>query len=153
MNLKDLKELIDLIRGTEVAEIELQEGDFRVRVRRVEGTVSSPAPAPLARTARPDLQPGHEPLSPIGEDEKYFLVRSPIVGTYYRSSSPDSDPYVEVGETVKKGQVLCIIEAMKLMNEIESELDGRVVEICVEDSSPVEYGQTLFKIEPLQNPV
>jgi len=88
----------------------------------------------------------------MGEEEKFLLVRSPIVGTYYRSPSPDHDPYIEVGDAVKKGQVLCIIEAMKLMNEIESEFDGRVVEICVEDSSPVEYGQTLYKIEPLHKP-
>lgn len=155
MNLKDLKELIDLLRGTELTEIEIQEGDVRIRVRRNEQSSLPPPSAPAPRTGqapRAEREAASEQPVPMGEEEKFFQVRSPIVGTYYRSPSPDQDPYVDLGDTVKKGQVLCIIEAMKLMNEIESEVDGRVVEICVEDSSAVEYGQTLFKIEPLHKP-
>jgi acetyl-CoA carboxylase biotin carboxyl carrier protein len=152
MNLKDLKELIELIQGTEVAEVELQEGDLRIRVRRGEPTVltSSLPTSKAVASSRPEASSAMEPAAPIEEEQKYFIVRSPIVGTFYRSASPDSQPYVEVGDQVKKGQILCIVEAMKLMNEIESELDGCVVEISVEDASPVEYGQVLFKVEPLQ---
>ena len=82
-------------------------------------------------------------------DDKYFTVRSPIVGTFFRSPTPGGELYVEVGDVVKKGQILCIVEAMKLMNEIESEIDGKIVEALVEDSQPVEYGKALFKIEPV----
>jgi len=82
-------------------------------------------------------------------EEKYHIVSSPIVGTFYRAASPDAEPYVNVGDIVKKGQILCIVEAMKLMNEIESEIDGKIVEILVENGQPVEYGEALFKIEPV----
>jgi acetyl-CoA carboxylase biotin carboxyl carrier protein len=152
MNLKDLKELIELIQGTEVAEVELQEGDLRIRVRRGEPTVlaSSLPSSKIVVSSRQEAPSVMEPSAPLEDEQKYFLVRSPIVGTFYRSASPDSQPYVEVGDQVKKSQVLCIVEAMKLMNEIESEVDGRIIEISVEDASPVEYGQILFKVEPLQ---
>lgn len=155
MDLKDLKELIALIQGTEVTEVELVEGDFRIRVKRG-GSNSLPtygSSGPSSEISESQKSASKEEAPPsLQEEQKHVLVRSPIVGTFYRSASPDSQPYIEVGDQVKKGQVVCIVEAMKLMNEIESELDGRVVEVCIEDSSPVEYGETLFKIEPLLKP-
>lgn len=152
MNLKDLRDLIELIRGTEVTEIELTEGDFRVRLKRGETPQLSTVLAPMTPSPQRVQPPTHadgEPEAHVIEDQKCFSVRSPIVGTFYRSSSPDAEPYVDVGTTVKKGQVLCIVEAMKLMNEIESELEGRVLEICKEDGSAAEFGEVLFKIEPI----
>ncbi|HET6371368.1 MAG TPA: acetyl-CoA carboxylase biotin carboxyl carrier protein, partial [Nitrospiria bacterium] len=120
MNLKDLKELIELIQGTEVAEVELQEGDLRIRVRRGEPTVlaSSHPSSKIVVSPRQEAPSVMEHSASLEDEQKYFLVRSPIVGTFYRSASPDSQPYVEVGDQVKKSQVLCIVEAMKLMNEI-----------------------------------
>jgi acetyl-CoA carboxylase biotin carboxyl carrier protein len=150
MDLKKVKELIDLMKETGVAEIEVEEKGVRFRVRRGEAVSSfSPSSVLQGAPSRPDVQETVESPASVPEEQKYSVVRSPIVGTFYRSASPDSQPYVEVGDHIKKGQVLCIVEAMKLMNEIEAETEGSVAEICVEDGSPVEYGQTLFKIDPL----
>jgi acetyl-CoA carboxylase biotin carboxyl carrier protein len=153
IDINNLKSLIDLIKDTDVSELEIEKGGVRVKIRkslnspstglrRIQEAVSASIPsAAMARDAAP-------PVSEAIED-KYSVVCSPIVGTFFRSSSPGAEPYVNVGDTVKKGQILCIVEAMKLMNEIESEVDGNIVEIMVDDSQPVEYGETLFKIEPV----
>ena len=105
--------------------------------------VSAPAPVASPEPATQDTKPAPPAASVVGDE-----IKSPMVGTFYLSPAPDADPYVEVGSAVKKGQVLCIIEAMKLMNEIESEHDGKIVEILVENAQPVEYNQPLFRIEP-----
>ena len=103
-----------------------------------------PPPAPA-----PDAAPPPPPAVKPAEDKKTFTVNSPFVGTFYRSASPDSPPFVDVGQVVKKGQVLCIVEAMKLMNEIEAEQPGRLMEVLVQNGSPVEYGESLFRLEPV----
>lgn len=144
MELEDLKELIELLRGTDITELQLEKDGTKVKIRRekllssIEMSVQRPA----------DI---HEKVIQQTEEDaqRLITVTSPIVGTFYRSSSPDALPFVEVGLRIKKGQVLCIIEAMKLMNEIESEVDGIVVKALVENGHPVEYGEPLFLIEPI----
>lgn len=151
---KQIQELIDLLRRNNLTELEFERAGVRVRVRHEAGTKSVPAPAAEASQTAP--QPGAQPVGTVGavpEDTAGMVtITSPIVGTFYRSPSPDADPYVEEGEYVKKGQVLCIVEAMKLMNEIESEVDGRIVRILAESTKPVEYGQPLFLLDPKAAP-
>jgi acetyl-CoA carboxylase biotin carboxyl carrier protein len=158
MNLKELKELIDMLKDTDISEVEIERSGVKVRLRKGGDVTFHPAmprmeyppsaivaPAVSAEPAAPASVP-EKPAEPAKSSQ--IKVASPIVGTFYRSSSPDKPAYVEVGDTVKKGQILCIIEAMKLMNEIESETAGRIVQILVENGHPVEYGQPLFVIEP-----
>lgn len=145
MNLKELKEIIDLFTSREsIEELEVEKTGVRLRIKRASSqspTVSIAAPA--ATGAVSAVSAPH--LVPQVIDE-LFYVKSPIVGTFYRSPNPNSDPFVSVGDTVEKGMVLCIIEAMKLMNEIESETAGEVVSVLVESGQPVEYGERLFAI-------
>lgn len=144
MNLKELRELIALLQGTDINEIEIERAGSRVRLKRgkaVEVEIER-------KLAEPQKKGVSKEVGGIPEGERLITVTSPIVGTFYRASSPEAKPFVEEGERVKKGQVLCIIEAMKLMNEIESEVDGKVVRILVENGHPVEYGEPLFLIEP-----
>lgn len=141
-------DLIELIKQNNLAELELEREGFRVRLRREVGPASA---ASIARDAVSAVQevPAERRVEVVADEmPARVIVRSPIVGTFYRSPSPEADPYVEEGDLVKKGQVLCIVEAMKLMNEIESEVDGRVVQILAESTKPVEYGQPLFLIDP-----
>jgi acetyl-CoA carboxylase biotin carboxyl carrier protein len=150
MNLKELRDLIALIQGTDISEIELERGGTKVRIRR-----GAPLPEWREEPAVPPRMmaaPAQEPRpvgAPIPATDRLVTVNSPIVGTFYRSPSPEAQPFVEVGDQVKKGQALCLIEAMKLMNEIESEADGTVVKILAENAQPVEYGEPLFLIEPV----
>ena len=146
MNLKEIKELMELMRQMEVSELEIERSGTRLRIKAGRGLAESPPMAPPVIPARRSAE--EEPLRAAQpEPERGVLVRSPIVGTFYRSASPDGPNYVEAGDVVKKGQILCIVEAMKLMNEIESEVDGRVLEVLMENARPVEYGQPLFRIE------
>ena len=147
---KQIQELIDLLRRNNLTELEIERDGFRIRVRHEVGAKTVTTSIQDTIQLLPQ-QPAHMavPSSPLSESTAGFVtVTSPIVGTFYRSPSPDADPYVEEGDVVKKGQVLCIIEAMKLMNEIESEVDGRVVKVLVENMKSVEYGQALFLIDP-----
>jgi len=148
MNLKELKELIELVKSTEVAELEWERSGVRVRIRR--GEPPRPIATEAAIVGRSPLPPGpaEQPESAAGPAGSGVLIRSPIVGTFYRAASPEAPPYVERGDRVRRGQILCVVEAMKLMNEIESEVDGVVSEIFVENARPVEYGEVLFRIEP-----
>jgi len=155
MNLKELKELIEMLKDTDISELEIERSGVKVRLRKGGDVTFHPAmprmeypPAAIVAPAIPEPQlPPTEPQpEPAGTNQ--IKVTSPIVGTFYRASSPEKPPYVEAGDIVKKGQVLCIIEAMKLMNEIESETTGKIVQILVENGQPVEYGQPLFVIEP-----
>ncbi|MEX5214850.1 MAG: acetyl-CoA carboxylase biotin carboxyl carrier protein [Nitrospiraceae bacterium] len=144
---KLIQDLADLLRKNNLSELEFEREGLRVRLRqeyttKPAGTV--PSEPVVGQT--PSL-PSYI-ATPPADTRGLVTITSPIVGTFYRSPAPDADPYVEEGDTVKKGQVLCIVEAMKLMNEIESEVDGRVVKILVESAKPVEYGQPLFLIEP-----
>lgn len=145
---KTLQDLITVFQAAGVSDLEVERNGLRIRLRR-EG-------AGGAHTAVP-VSPGHgaapsETLPADSSTEGLVTMRSPIVGTFYRSASPYSESYVEEGAYVKKGQVLCIVEAMKLMNEIESEVDGRVVKILLENAKPVEYGEPIFLIEPGAQP-
>jgi acetyl-CoA carboxylase biotin carboxyl carrier protein len=134
MDLRKLKTLIDLVAESGIAELEVTEGEDRVRIAKF-----SPAPAAPTSSAAP--VPAPEPV-PTGH-----VVKSPMVGTFYRSPSPGAAAFVELGQTVKPGDTLCIIEAMKLLNEIEAEVGGVVKEVLVENGQPVEYGQPLFVID------
>jgi acetyl-CoA carboxylase biotin carboxyl carrier protein len=152
MNLSEIKQLIEMINGSDLQETIIEEGDFKITLRRFS---SSAAPAPIfpVQTAIPHtvIQPAEQfqPAAPKSEQLTGLVdVRSPIVGTFYQAASPDTPPFVSVNDTVKKGDVLCIIEAMKLMNEIEAEISGTIVEILVENGQAVEYDQPLFRIKP-----
>lgn len=148
MDISQIRKLIRLIQSTDVTEIEVSEGDFAVRISRQQNGVvtTMAAPAPQAFASAPAA------AAPVAEnaaeEPAKHQVTSPMVGTFYRSPSPDSDVFVSEGSRVKKGDILCIIEAMKLMNEIEAEYDGVVERVLAENASPVEYGQALFIITP-----
>jgi acetyl-CoA carboxylase biotin carboxyl carrier protein len=159
MNQKELKDLIEFLIEKDIAEFELERGDVKVRIKRGESEVRIvPAAAPLAipAVAAPvavphayaaGVGPAASALAPAPvEEENLFIVKSPIVGTFYESPSPGSPPFVAIGDSVSVGQVLCIIEAMKLMNEIESEVVGEIAKKLVTNGQPVEYGQPLFAI-------
>ena len=151
MDLRKLKTLIDLVSESGVAELEITEGEDRVRIVNRNGaapvqvhqpvTVAQPRPVPVPA---PEVAPAPAPTAP---QQTGTPLTSPMVGTFYRAPSPGADPFVKVGDTVKKGQVVCIIEAMKLLNEVEADMDGTVKEVCVENGQPVEFGQSLFIIE------
>jgi acetyl-CoA carboxylase biotin carboxyl carrier protein len=167
MNQKELKELIDFLIEKDISEFELERGDVKVRIKRG-GDTAAPliahtlpiapvamAPAPIVPTTAP--HPGYAappavhppaPAPPAAMEEDLHQVKSPIVGTFYEAPSPGSLPFVKPGDQVAAGQVLCIIEAMKLMNEIESDATGEVVKVLVNNGQPVEYGQALFVIRP-----
>jgi acetyl-CoA carboxylase biotin carboxyl carrier protein len=143
MDLRKLKTLIELVEASGIAELEITEGEEKVRISRMgsAGQVAySPAPVQAA------MPLASAPAAPVAPVIQGHVVKSPMVGTFYRSSSPGASPFVEVGQTVKEGQTLCIIEAMKLLNEIESDKAGVVKEILVENGQPVEYGQPLYVI-------
>lgn len=152
MDLRKLKKLIDLVEESGIAELEITEGEEKVRISRSTPSmqISAPPavtypPQPAATTSPP---PTVTPATAAGEIlPQGHMIKSPMVGTFYRSSAPGSNPFVEVGQTVKEGDTLCIIEAMKLLNEIESDKSGVIKAVLVENGQPVEYGEPLFVIE------
>ena len=165
VNLEELRELIALMRDNELVELELEREEFRVRLRRESAGESSHAtsalPAPPAPVAPPPVpapvpppaptsaaHPGAQATTAASQDQDLHIIPSPIVGTFYRSPSPNADPFVKIGSNIEHDSVVCIIEAMKLMNEIQAEASGEVVKIYVENGQPVEYGQPLFGIKP-----
>jgi acetyl-CoA carboxylase biotin carboxyl carrier protein len=161
MDFEEIKQILEMMREHELSEFELERDNFKLRVRKNSGghwAVHAPAGgAPLAYAppayppAAPPPSPGSSPptvLTSADEEIELAVVKSPIVGTFYRSSEPGAKPFADVGDTVRKGQVLCIIEAMKLMNEINSEIDGEVVKVYVENGQAVQYGERLFAIKP-----
>jgi acetyl-CoA carboxylase biotin carboxyl carrier protein len=152
VTLDEIRELIQLVSDTGVAELEVQRGEHRVRIRRsfardqdivIPDQQSAAKPDPAAPTEKPAAQ------SEAPVEKEFVTVKSPIVGTFYESASPGTPPFVRVGETVQPGKVLCIIESMKLMNEIEAEIAGTVMSKLVPNGQPVEYGEALFAIRPL----
>ncbi len=151
MNLNEIKQLIDIVNSSDLQETIIEEGNFKIILRR---SASSAPPQTLAVqpsvTVTPLQTQSQTAAQPVKSEPISGLVdsRSPIVGTFYQSSSPDSPPFVAVNDIVKKGDVLCIIEAMKLMNEIEAEVSGTIVEILVDNGQAVEYDQPLFRIKP-----
>jgi acetyl-CoA carboxylase biotin carboxyl carrier protein len=175
MNFKEIQELIKLINKMNLTEFKMKDGDFELSVRtekysktKTTQVVSpsqqivpvatpsvqqvapppAPAPAPPAPAASAPAPKEEKSTKSSGDTSNYLEVKSPIVGTFYRSSSPDKPPYAKVGDTIEVGQVVCIVEAMKLFNEIESEVAGKVVKVLIEDAQPVEYDQVLFLVEP-----
>jgi acetyl-CoA carboxylase biotin carboxyl carrier protein len=157
MDFEDIERILELVRQHELAEFELERDGLKIRVRKAGGTFQvfppqmphAPIPvvAPVVNT--PIASPAVAPAIPAADEPELELavVKSPIVGTFYRSPEPDAAPFVEVGQRVKKDQVLCIIEAMKLMNEITSEYDGEIVSVYVDNGKPVQYGERLFAIK------
>ncbi|WP_374166650.1 acetyl-CoA carboxylase biotin carboxyl carrier protein [Arcticibacter sp. MXS-1] len=161
MDIKQVQELIRFVSKSGVNEVSIEEKDFKITIKTnqaptyVNATIPAPvvaAPqAPAAAPAAAEQAAPAAPKAPVAEAEdtsKYLTVKSPMIGTFYRSAGPDKPFFVNVGDEVKAGQVVCIIEAMKLFNEIESEVSGRIVKVLVENSSPVEYDQPLFLVEP-----
>jgi acetyl-CoA carboxylase biotin carboxyl carrier protein len=154
---EELCELIRLVGSTDVASVEIKEGDCRLRI---DGQQETPVPisagpvatVPLTKVVTEPQPAAAEPKATATEEteeeENLHYVTSPIVGTFYRAPSPDSDPYIKVGDFIEKGQVLCIVEAMKLMNEIESDASGTIVKVYQENAEPVEFGQRLFAVRP-----
>ena len=159
MEFDEINRILDMVREHELSEFELEREGFKIRIKK--GTpVNAPAPYPP-----PAVQPGAPPApvlarptspleavpsapQPSSDEVDFAVVKSPIVGTFFRAAEPGAPPFVDVGTTVKKGEVLCIIEAMKLMNEIDSEYDGEIVKVYVENGQPVQYGERLFAIKP-----
>jgi len=162
MNQKELRELIEFLKEQEIVEFEMERGDFKVKVKRAgaETHVShmvpdsryivhaaAPPAAPEA-VAAPVASAPAKPAKEAAPEEGLHIVKSPIVGTFYESPSPGSPPFVKVGDTVEAGQILCIVEAMKLMNEIEADAAGEIVKMLAKNGQPIEYGQELFVIRP-----
>jgi acetyl-CoA carboxylase biotin carboxyl carrier protein len=147
MDLRKLKKLIDLVQESGIEELEITEGEERVRINSGnKAPISSYTPAPMAHVAAPIGQPVAAAVVEAIPADEGFVMKSPMVGTFYRASNPESASFVELGQTVSEGETLCIIEAMKLLNEIESEKSGVIKKILVENGQPIEYGQPLFVI-------
>jgi acetyl-CoA carboxylase biotin carboxyl carrier protein len=160
MTFEDIKQLLEIVREHELSEFELEREDFKIRIRRQAGapvvTLAAPgapslpiatAPVPPPPSSAPPA--ASSPVAPPDEDDgeiELAVVKSPIVGTFYRSPEPSAAAFVEIGDTIRKNQVLCVIEAMKLMNEITSEYEGELVKCYVENGQPVQYGERLFAI-------
>ncbi len=159
MDIEKVKQLIELAEEKGLVELEIRDGDTHIRiVREVKPQGVEFVPVPAATSPPKPASSEPSPTNPVTSETVespapvragLHAIKSPIVGTFYRRPAPDQPPYVEVGDVVEPGQVLCIVEAMKVMNEIPSDIRGRIVEIPVEDAQPVEYGQVLFWIEPL----
>jgi acetyl-CoA carboxylase biotin carboxyl carrier protein len=161
MNLNEIQDLIKFVAKSGVSEVEIEQKDFKIIIKSEQKTkvsdqpiiVQAAAPVPVAPVATQAAVNVPAPIvsqppAQSSDETKYITIKSPMIGTFYRSSSPDKDPFVNVGDTISKGNTLCIIEAMKLFNEIESEVSGRIVKVLVDDASPVEYDQPLFLVEP-----
>ncbi|MEO6348382.1 MAG: acetyl-CoA carboxylase biotin carboxyl carrier protein [Aquaticitalea sp.] len=159
MDIKEIQNLIKFVAKSGASEVKLEMDDIKITIRTggddrgepmtyvQQIPVSAPvSQQPQAQTTSP--QAPNTPVAAADDNSKYITIKSPIIGTFYRKSSPDKPVFVEVGKTIKEGDVLCVIEAMKLFNEIESEISGKIVKILVDDSSPVEYDQPLFLVDP-----
>ena len=154
MDLRKLKTLIDLVEASDISELELTEGEEKVKISRQNNKAQSLAPVNyVQQPIQPPVnqQPQAQTEEPLGKIDTTTIdnkdaITSPMVGTFYRSASPDSAPFIDIGSTVKKGETLCIIEAMKILNEIESDKEGTISKILIENGQPVEFGQPLFEI-------
>ena len=159
MELKEIQSLIKLVSAQDVDEVLVENKDFKLKIKKNQPivtqasavqsapvTVTASAPAAPAPVSAPAAEENTQ--TPAAENSNTLEVKSPMIGTFYRKSAPDKPAFVEVGDVIEKGQVVCIIEAMKLFNEIESEVSGKIVKVLVDDSEPVEYDQPLFLVEP-----
>lgn len=159
MNLSEIQELIKFVSRSGVTEVGIEQKDFKItikseskKIKKEEQTIvvqqAPVAAAPVAPAPAPIAAAPATPAAPVVEASNLITIKSPMIGTFYRSPGPDKDSFVNVGDTVKQGDPVCIIEAMKLFNEIESEISGKIVKVLVDDASPVEYDQPLFLVEP-----
>ncbi|WP_343748285.1 acetyl-CoA carboxylase biotin carboxyl carrier protein [Fluviicola sp.] len=161
MNLNEIQDLIKFVAKSGVTEVEIEQKDFKITIKSEKKSdspiiVQATAPAipqvaapVIAAPAQTATAPAATPAAaPASDDSKYITVKSPMIGTFYRSSGPDKEPFVSVGQSINKGETVCIIEAMKLFNEIEAEISGKIVKVLVDDSTPVEYDQPLFLVDP-----
>ena len=161
MNLTEIQELIKFVSRSGVTEVEIEQKDFKItikaeskKIKKEEQTIvlqqapAQVAPQQIAAPVQQAAPAAPAPAPAVAEDSKLITIKSPMIGTFYRSPGPDKGTFVNVGDTVKQGDVVCIIEAMKLFNEIESEISGKIVKVLVDDASPVEYDQPLFLVEP-----
>jgi len=155
MKIKEIRELIDFISNSGLDEVNIETEEFKIAVKKhatvtqVTEVASSPAPAVAPPASNGASQPATAPAPAESKEEnKYLTIKSPMVGTFYRAANPEAEPFVKVGDAVTQGQAVCIVEAMKLFNEIESEISGTIVKVLVENSSPVEFDQPLFLVDP-----
>jgi len=168
MDLSQIQSLIKFVSKSGVNEVELETKDFKINIKTTKGAdpatqvvmpaqgylppqPAAPAPAPAAPAPAPAPEAakgGDDKKGGDADDSKYITIKSPMIGTFYRSSSPDADAFVSVGDEIAPGKVICIIEAMKLFNEIEAEVSGKIVKVLADDASPVEYDQPLFLVDP-----
>jgi acetyl-CoA carboxylase biotin carboxyl carrier protein len=164
MDIKEVQNLIKFVAKSGVSEVKIEDKDFKLTIKNKQENVSVVAPAApqvaiappaqhqvVAHPAMPaqPVQSGEATAAAEADDSKYITIKAPIIGTFYRKPSPDKPAFVEVGDTINKGDVVCIIEAMKLFNEIESEVSGKIVKVLVDDAEPVEFDQPLFLVEPV----
>lgn len=159
MDIKQIQELIKFVSRSGVNEVAIEQEDFKITIKTNQAptVVHATVPAPIAPAVIPAAVAAPQPVASTEtkasvaaeDDSKYITIKSPMIGTFYRSSSPDKPSFANVGDEIAVGKVICIIEAMKLFNEIESEVSGRIVKVLVENASPVEYDQPLFLVEPM----
>jgi len=150
MNIKEIKEMINLMNENGLVELEIEKEGMRIRLKKTgSGQEGFSGPIVVERERVPEASTREEDAAQEKASSKSVEIRAPMVGTFYRAPSPEAPPYVEIGQTIEPGQVICIIEAMKLMNEIKSEVKGKVLEIIVDNAEPVEFGQPMFLIESL----
>ncbi len=161
MNLNEIQDLIKFVSKSGVSEVEIEQKDFKIVIKAenkskkeehtvyVQAPQQIAAPAPAAVAPAPAVAAPETPKAPAASDDsKYITIKSPMIGTFYRATSPDKPALANVGDSIEKGKVVCIIEAMKLFNDIESEISGKIVKVLVDDASPVEYDQPLFLVDP-----
>jgi len=148
MDIKQIQDLIKFVHKSGVNEVSIEENDFKITIKTNQAptvvTAAIPAAAPVAAAPAPVAA-----APAVSESDNYMTIKSPMIGTFYRSASPDKPSFVNVGDEIKAGQVLCVVEAMKLFNEIEAEISGRIVKVLVDNASPIEYDQPLFLVEPV----
>ncbi len=147
MDIKQIQDLIKFVHKSGVNEVSIEENDFKITIKTNQTptlvSASIPAAVPVAAAPAAAAAPA------VSESDNYITIKSPMIGTFYRSASPDKPSFVNVGDEIKAGQVLCVVEAMKLFNEIEAEISGRIVKVLVDNASPIEYDQPLFLVEPV----
>ncbi len=156
MNIKEIQDLIKFVAKSGVTEVEIERKDFKITIKSEDKAakemktmvVQATAPTTVAIPAAAPVPVAATPAAAESEDDKYVKILSPMIGTFYRSAGPDKDTFVSVGDTFKVGDTVCIIEAMKLFNEIEAEITGKIVKVLVDDATPVEYDQPLFLVDP-----
>ena len=154
MDIKQIQDLIKFVHKSGVNEVSIEENDFKITIKTNQAptvvTATIPAAAPLAAAPAPvAAAPAAAAAPAVSESDNYITIKSPMIGTFYRSASPDKPAFVNVGDEIKVGQVLCVVEAMKLFNEIEAEISGRIVKVLVDNASPIEFDQPLFVVEPV----